>query len=195
MAELEEAVKFHGHLCPMFYLGVRMGEFALEKLDREREKGVKLHAVLEFANCFGDGVQVVTGATFGKNNLHLRDTGKFAATFHDLVTGESLRLKVGNDLVERILEYGKAGKKVKALPTNEREAEARRLMSWGREIVDELKNLSNAEIFEITSTEEFVPVEGPSLDHVFCSGCGELTLVDYVTSDKGTSLCQSCLKK
>lgn len=188
MTDLQEAVSFHGHLCPMFYLGVRMGGLALKKLDRARERGVKLHAVVEFANCFGDGIQYVTGATFGKNNLHLADRGKFAASFYDLSSGKNLRLRMKKDIVEKVLEYGRAGRDVKRLPPAEREEETRRLMAMGREMVERLKGLSDEELFEVTDAPGFTPPEGPSLDYVVCPGCGEVTLKEY--AEKG--LCGSC---
>ena len=48
MEELDKAAGFHGHLCPMFALGFRMGKKALNELGRGRENGVKLVAVVEF---------------------------------------------------------------------------------------------------------------------------------------------------
>jgi formylmethanofuran dehydrogenase subunit E len=192
MAELEDAISFHGHLCPMFYLGVRMGELALKKLNRGRERGVKLHAIVEFANCFGDGVQYVTGATFGKNNLHLDDKGKFAASFYDLATGASLRLRMKEDVVKKVLEYGRAGKDVKKLPPAERDDEAKRLMASGKEMVEWLKELEKEELFKVTPVGEFTPDDGPSLDYVICQNCGELTLKEYSKKKRTVTQCQSC---
>jgi formylmethanofuran dehydrogenase subunit E len=192
MDELDDAVSFHGHLCPMFYLGFRMGEDALKLLNRVREKGVKFHAVVEFANCFGDGIQYVTGATFGKNNLHLNDQGKFAASFYDLVTGNTVRLKMKEDVVKKVLEYGKAGKKIKRLRAGEREAETRMLMVSGREMVEWLKKLSDEELFEITAAPVFTPEEGPSLDYIICQECRELTLEELVEKDGKVILCKTC---
>ncbi|MFQ5800142.1 MAG: FmdE family protein [Candidatus Hydrothermarchaeales archaeon] len=192
MTDLEDGVRFHGHLCPMFYLGVRMGELALKKLNRERENGVKLHAVVEFANCFGDGIQYVTGATFGKNNLHLEDRGKFASSFYDLGSGMSLRLRMKENVAKNVLKYGKAGRKVKKLPAAKREEEARRLMVTGKEMVEWLKGLADEELFETTPAPPFTPKEGPSLDYVTCQKCGELTLKEYTKKKGSTPLCRSC---
>jgi formylmethanofuran dehydrogenase subunit E len=192
MDELGGAVRFHGHLCPMFYLGFRMGNHALTKLKRERESGVKLHVVVEFANCFGDGVQFVTGATFGKNNLYLDDKGKFAASFYDLVNGDTLRLSMKRSVVERVLEYGRTGKEVKKLPPTKREEEARKLMASGKEMVVWLKGVEDEALFEETPAPDFSPLEGPSLDYFFCEKCGELTLNEYVKVTGNKNLCRSC---
>jgi len=192
MTELERAVAFHGHLCPMFYLGFRMGELALQSLARGREQGVKLHVVVEFANCFGDGIQFVTGATFGKNNLHLDDKGKFAASFYDLAGGRSLRLRMRNDVVEKVLGYGRAGNEVKKLPPGQREEEARRLMAKGRRMVEWLKSLGDEELFEETPAPAFTPENAIELEHVVCSRCRELALKRYALFKGSETLCLHC---
>ena len=40
----------------------------------------ELIAIVETNNCFSDGVQVVTGCTFGNNGLIYKDLGKTAVT-------------------------------------------------------------------------------------------------------------------
>ncbi len=194
MKELDDAVAFHGHLCPMFYLGFRMGKYALRKLDRKREKGVKLHAVVEFTNCFADGIQYVTGATFGKNNLHIRDFGRFASSFYDLSSEKSIRIKMKDGMVKKVLEYGKAGKDVKGLPPSKREAETKRLMRMGKEKVDWLSRLGDSELFDLKSPPPFEQEEGPSLDYIICHECEELALLGYSNEKGGFKVCRSCLK-
>jgi formylmethanofuran dehydrogenase subunit E len=192
MEDLDTAVEFHGHLCPMFYMGFRMGHLALKKLGRPRERGVKLHAVVEFPNCFADGVQFVTGATFGKNNLHLDDRGKFAASFYDLSSGKDLRLKMKKEVVSKVLEYGKAGLVVKELPPDKREEETRVLMVSGREMVGWLKGLGDDDMFETLPAPSFLPEDGPSLDYIVCSDCGELTLKEYSKKRSEKNFCTHC---
>jgi formylmethanofuran dehydrogenase subunit E len=192
MDELEAGVNFHGHLCPMFYLGFRMGRLSLKKLNRRRERGVRFHAVVEFPNCFGDGIQFITGATFGKNNLHLKNTGKFAGSFYDLVSGNNIRLKMKEDVVKRVLEYGKSGKKVKKLPPADRDEESNKLMRRGKEIVGWLKELGDEELFEEELALDFIAEEGPSFDYVFCENCGELTLREYSDAVGEKQVCRDC---
>lgn len=191
----EDAVKFHGHLCPMFALGLRMGEFALEMLGkegekREKESGVKLHAVIEYRNCFADGMQHVCGTTYGKVNLHYKELGKFAATFYDLATGKKIRIKIKNNIVKKALEYGRQGTKVKAMPVNKREEASKELFKLGRKVVEEFSNMSNAELFELSyAAEEFAPESEVSLDSGICSECGELFLKEF---SKSKVICKGC---
>ena len=69
---LKEAVKFHGHLGPYLVLGLRAGELALKKLGCKRYFGLKVKvwgATEKPKSCLIDGLQLSTGATYGKGNI------------------------------------------------------------------------------------------------------------------------------
>ena len=186
--ELEGGIKFHGHLCPMFYLGIRMGDLALRELGREKEDGAKLIAQVEFRNCMADGIQYACGTTYGKNNLVPLDHGKFAASFHDLLTGKKIRLKVKNEILENTLAYGIRGQKVKSMPVKERQKEAIELFKWGRGIVDELKKKSDEELFDVGVGEALTPANEVALEFIICEDCGEAALTEFSDSGK----CKRC---
>jgi len=194
----EDVIRFHGHLCPMFALGLRMGEFALEALGeegekREKESGVKLHAVVEYRNCFSDGLQHTCGTTYGKVNLHYRELGKFAATFYDLASGKEIRIKIKKNIVKKALEYGRQGAKVKAMPANKREEASKELFKFGRKMVEEFSKMGSTELFELSSVdEEFKPEKEVSLDYEICSKCGELFLKEF---SKSKIICRACEKR
>ncbi|MFQ6136573.1 MAG: FmdE family protein [Candidatus Hydrothermarchaeales archaeon] len=191
--DVEEAARFHGHLCPMFALGYRMGKKALEGLGREREDGVKLIAVVEFRNCFADGIQYVCGTTYGKNNLFYKENGKFAASFYDLVSGRSLRIRVDNEVLKDTLDYGLKGQVVKRLPPRDRKEEAKRLFQWGKEIVGKFDDMKDDELFRITKVEPFEAEEEPSLEFIICEECGEVVLEGFAKERGGRRLCKACL--
>jgi len=188
--ELDQGIKFHGHLCPMFYLGMRLGDLALQELGRDKEDGAKLLAQVEFRNCIADGIQYSCGTTYGKNNLVYLDHGKFAASFHDLLTDKKIRLKVKNSILEDTLTYGVRGQKVKSMPVNERQKEAVKLFKWGKGIVDELKKKSDADLFEIDAGEALKPAAESSLGFMICEECGEAVLEEFSESGK----CRRCQK-
>lgn len=190
--ELEEGATFHGHLCPMFALGVRMGNKALEELGRDREDGVKLSCVVEFRNCFSDGIQYVCGTTFGKNNLHYRKEGKFAASFYDHVTGKSARIAIKPAVVKETLrEYGRRGQEVKAMPPAERKREAEQLLKKGREMAERLFRMEDAELFYVTDAPPFEAPEEPDLVAVTCEECGELLVAGFAREGR----CKTCSEK
>jgi formylmethanofuran dehydrogenase subunit E len=192
---MEDAIKFHGHLCPMFALGYRMGKMALKTLARGREEGVKLIAVVEFRNCLSDGIQYVCGTTYGKNNLFYKEYGKFATSFYDLATGKSIRIRVKNEVVEEALVYGMSAQEVKKLPSANREEETKRLFNWGREIVEKFNKMKDEELFTITKAVPFKPEKESSLKHTFCEKCGEVVLEDFIKVHNGKKMCIPCLEK
>lgn len=73
---LKEAVKFHGHLGPYLILGIIVGEMALKKLRSRKYFGlmVKVWGANEKPkSCLIDGLQLSTGATYGKGNIQKLD--------------------------------------------------------------------------------------------------------------------------
>jgi formylmethanofuran dehydrogenase subunit E len=69
---LKEAVKFHGHLGPYLVLGLLIGEFAMKRLNCRRYFGIKVRvrgANKKPKSCLIDGLQLSTGATYGKGNI------------------------------------------------------------------------------------------------------------------------------
>lgn len=69
---LKEATKFHGHLGPYLVLGLLAGESALAKLRCRSHFGldVKVYgASKKPKSCLIDGLQLSTGATYGKGNI------------------------------------------------------------------------------------------------------------------------------
>ncbi len=85
---LEAGFKLHGHKCPAMPLGLRVGAAAMNALGVEHATDGQLLALVELgdahcSHCFADGIQVVTGCTFGKDNIKQLGYGKFGLTLFD----------------------------------------------------------------------------------------------------------------
>ncbi len=91
---LRQAEALHGHLCPFVSLGVKAGQYAMHRLNIGSTGMEEVVAIVECNNCFTDGIQVVTGCTFGNNALVFRDLGKTAVTVALRGSGKGLRLVV-----------------------------------------------------------------------------------------------------
>jgi len=69
----------------------------MNKLGVERATDGQLLALLELgeghcAHCFADGVQMITGCTFGKGNIQQLGYGKFGLTLVDRASGRAVRV-------------------------------------------------------------------------------------------------------
>ena len=73
------AAQMHGHFCPGLAMGVMAAVYAMRHLDVKEN----LTAIVETNNCFSDGVQWVTGCSFGNKALIYKDLGKTAFTLSD----------------------------------------------------------------------------------------------------------------
>jgi formylmethanofuran dehydrogenase subunit E len=100
---LEQAVAFHGHLCPGQTLGVRIAVAGCRELGlaRPREAGKRLVVFVEIDRCATDAIQAVTGVSLGKRTLKHVDYGKMAATFVDVTSGAAVRVAAREDARER----------------------------------------------------------------------------------------------
>ncbi len=107
---LPPAQALHGHLCPMVTLGVKAGHFAMKYLEDPNTGMEEVVAIVECNNCFTDGIQAVTGCTFGNNALIYQDLGKTAVSLVRRRDGRAMRLVVRPDFREHLFEkYPAAG--------------------------------------------------------------------------------------
>ena len=97
---LRHAETIHGHRCPFLALGVKAGRYAMDYLETESTGMEEVIAVVECNNCFADGIQVVTGCTFGNSALIFKDLGKTAVTVARRRDGAAVRLCVKADFRE-----------------------------------------------------------------------------------------------
>jgi formylmethanofuran dehydrogenase subunit E len=93
-ALLDEALDFHGHLCPGLVLGVRMASVGCREvaLDRPRGAGKALVVFVEIDRCATDAIEAVTGVSLGKRTLKHMDYGKMAATFVNVPAALAVRV-------------------------------------------------------------------------------------------------------
>lgn len=80
------ALEFHGHRCRFMPIGFRMGVLAMRELGVAREQDHGFHSFPELGGghpqtCMMNGLQVATGATYGKVLMAKTCYGKLAATF------------------------------------------------------------------------------------------------------------------
>ncbi|HZY31797.1 MAG TPA: FmdE family protein [Candidatus Methylomirabilis sp.] len=173
---LQEAVAFHGHLCPGQILGVRMAMVGCRALGVEEPKamGKGLVVFVEIDRCACDAIQVVTGCSLGKRTLKHLDYGKMAATFVNVSTEEAVRVVARDDARERASAYAPGV------------ADLRQAQLAAYRVMPEV------ELFVLQP----VVIRPGWLDRrrvrVFCDLCGEGVNYGLEVVSDGLTLCRSC---
>ena len=77
-AMIERGTLLHGHLGPFLVAGIRMGLLALRELQSSGYFGLRAESEAGRTtplSCLNDGVQIGSGCTAGKGNLHIVGEG------------------------------------------------------------------------------------------------------------------------
>ncbi len=173
---LQEAVTFHGHLCPGQVLGVRMAVAGCRALGVSEPKsaGKDLVVFVEIDRCATDAIQAVTGCSLGKRTLKHLDYGKMAATFVNVGAGAAVRVVARDDARGRVVAHAPG-------VTDPRKAQS---AAYGI--------MPDAELL----TLESVVIEPGWLDRrrvrVSCQLCGEGVNYGREVQSNGLTLCRPC---
>ena len=188
----EWAFEFHGHHCPFMPIGYRMGKLAMEKLglnEREKDHGFFVFPELGESHpqtCMMDGVQVATGATYGKVLMAKTFYGKLVVTFYHPHHG-AVRYSLKNEFVDEMgkhefFTYRKRGIEPSGIPAEV----TNNLIQWVYDQPDEA-------IFKVEPKPDFTytPVKG-SFNKTKCSICGEYVFDRYLRMKDGQPVCIPC---
>ena len=186
----------HGHHCPAMPLGLRAGAAALNALGVERAKDGQLEVVLELgeahcAHCFADGVQMITGCTFGKGNIRKVGYGKFGLTLVERATGRQVRVvpKAEAQAASRqtpfFLDY-----RMKGIPASQVPAEV------VEPLIQNVMNAPEDRILTIGAVEQGPVVARPKeqFDTFVCAHCGDMVIASYGRSQGDRQLCMPCFE-
>lgn len=173
---LEEAIGFHGHLCPGQVLGVRMAVAGCREVGIElpRRAGKGLVVFVEIDRCATDAIQALTGVSLGKRTLKHVDYGKMAATFVNVASGTAVRVSARD------------GARALAASFAPEEGDARKAQIVAYRVMPE------ADLLRIES----VVVNPGWLDRrrirVPCQGCGEGINYGREVAAEELVLCRAC---
>ncbi|MEA1872164.1 MAG: FmdE family protein [Chloroflexota bacterium] len=190
---LAKAGELHGHFCPFLALGVKAAVQAVNELGVNSTGMEEVIAIVETNNCFSDGVQFVTGCSFGNNALIYRDYGKTAFTLAKR-NGEAVRVSVKD--ISRLLEEREPEAQhlfqkvvVNRQGTNE---EQQRLREAWRQIAFEILDISDEDLFNVQRMTIQVPAYSRIFASVKCAVCGENVMETRTRVKNGTSVCIPC---
>lgn len=192
------AAQLHSHYCPGLALGIIAGTHGVKKLNAESDGLEDLLAIVETNNCFSDGIQFVTGCSFGNNAMIFRDIGKIACSLIDR-HGRGIRMVMkpgAREYMHRVYpefaeSYGRVvkGQDHKLEPVGE-------FKSLGMKKAFATLDLKFDRLFEEKSLEKTdIPQYAPVHESVECSSCGEQTMVSRTVVKKDKPFCLVCGNK
>lgn len=184
----------HGHKCPAMPLGLRAGAAALDALGVPRSMDGQLEAILELgdghcSHCFADGVQMITGCTFGKGNIRKLGQGKFGLTLVDRASGRRVRVvpraeaQAASRQTPFFLEYRMKGVPASQVPPEVVEP-----------LIEKVMNAPLEQILKVGAVEPGPPIpRAPEQFGAFvCESCGETVMEAYGRLHGERRLCIPC---
>ncbi len=192
----EAGLAFHGHKCPAMPLGLRAGEAAMNALGVPRAKDGELVAILELgenhcATCFADGVQMITGCTFGKGNISKTSQGKWGLTLVDKKSGKAVRVVPKTEVMMASKQSDFMQKyRSKGIPASEVPEEV---------VAPLIKNVMEAPEGALITVGPVVPYDLKEAKHSYngfaCEECGEMTVMEYGRIKGDKKVCMACAMK
>ena len=191
---LLKAGQLHGHFCPGLAMGVMAGTYAMQEI-RETSDGMEdLLSIVETNNCFSDGIQFVTGCSFGNNSFIFRDLGKtaFILTKRDR---KGIRISTRPESKEYIRNtyplFSKSYKKV-VQEQDHSDEEIAIFKKRGIEKAFVALKLDFNKIFKVGKVKVNLPAYAPSHESIVCNKCGESIMCTRVVKKAGKQMCLAC---
>ena len=150
----------HGHHCVGSAMGVMAGHLAMKTLGVVESTGMEhLIAIVETNSCFSDGVQMVTGCSFGNNSLVYRDYGKTAFSLVER-GGEGVRVSARTDLGDLLKDRNPETQELYRRIVNERDAtpeEEARMMELNKRHCFQVLEIPVEKVFKLERVEAELP--------------------------------------
>ncbi len=195
-AYLEAGQQFHGHKCPAMPMGLRVGAAAMNALGVERAPDGQLVALVELgddhcAHCFADGIQMITGCTYGKGNIKQLNYGKWGVTLIDRASGRAVRVvpkteaMLANKQSDFFKNYREKGVPASRVPASVVDPLIAKVMGAPDAMLMQIGEVVNHPL----------PKKVESFAGFVCDHCGEMTVEGYGRPLGDKKVCIPCYEK
>jgi len=189
---LELGQKFHGHKCPAMPLGLRAALAAMDKLGVERATDKQLMALIELdddhcATCFGDGIQVASGCTFGKGNIKKLHYGKWGVTLIDKKSKRAVRVVAKAETMKKNKESEFMQLRASGVPASQIAYEV------VKPLIEMVSSAPQDALFNVSEVFEHDWQDVPnSFESTVCESCGESVVTRNARVKDGKVVCIPC---
>jgi formylmethanofuran dehydrogenase subunit E len=183
---------FHGHACPPLALGIRAALVAMSRLGVGRALDRELFAFVElgsdhYAQGFADGIQFVTGCTFGKDLIVRIPHGKASVRLVDQARGSAIRVVPRRETTASL----ERSEWFRACASNGWLASD--CAHLADPVIDELLTAPEEQLFAVGPVFPLgIEDQHPTFESVVCEACGESVLASYAHEVDGHRLCVAC---
>jgi formylmethanofuran dehydrogenase subunit E len=194
---LDAGLKLHGHKCPAMPQGLRAGAIAMNRMGVERSGDKTLLALVELgddhcAHCFADGVQTITGCTFGKGNIKQLGYGKFGLTLVDQTTGRAVRVVPKGEVQMKtkqtpfFTEY-----RMKGVPPTQVPDEI------AQPLIDMVLDAPEEQLFNVSEVFDYdvSKKRGETFAALICERCGDMVVETYARVVGERRVCIPCQRE
>lgn len=189
-----KAAQIHGHFCPGLAMGIMAATHAMRELKAQSDGMEDLLAITETNNCMADGIQFVTGCTFGNNALIFNDFGKNAFTLtHRNGKGIRVVAKPGNQATinDAFPDFKNLYQKVVAEQNHDEQLIAQyKKVSLNRSFGT--LQIPFDKLFSMQQVDAEIPAYAPMFESVVCSNCGESVMSSRAIKNNDGYRCYSC---
>ncbi|HZK07829.1 MAG TPA: TrmO family methyltransferase [Bacteroidales bacterium] len=189
-----DAARMHGHFCPGLAMGVMMAARAMQLMRANSDGLEDLLAIVETNNCISDGIQYVTGCSFGNNGLIFMDIGKTAFTLARR-DGKGYRIASRANVKEYMRQtsplFSESYQKV--VTENDRsEEEVVKFKTTGIEKAFATLALDFDKLFTTEEVTVEIPAYAPVHESIICDLCGEPIMASRIIHQHNKNLCMPC---
>ena len=188
--DLQEAIRFHGHICPGLAIGYRAAKTAQAHLGIAHAEDEELVAIIESDGCGIDAVQALLSCTLGKGNLIYRDHGKQVYTIFGRKLGLGIRVAMNPGPFRRAPEQDVIFQKV--MSGNASEDEMKTFRAFQEQRVDEILAEDEDALFKIEKVSLETPEKARIFTSVTCEFCGESVMEPRARIWDGKISCIPC---
>lgn len=185
-----QAVKFHGHVCPGLSIGYKAAVAGMEWLNSNRAEDEEIVAIVETNACGADAVQCLTGCTFGKGNLIFKDHGKQVYTFLSRSTGKGTRMALKPKVLELDDRHLQLIDLMREDAATDKEIEEFWLVHRNKSLA--ILEKEPTELFDIREVIVTLPPKAKIERSEICDQCGEPTMASKLEGVGGKRLCPDC---
>jgi formylmethanofuran dehydrogenase subunit E len=175
-------------------MGVMAATYAMQTMKTDSDGMEDLLAITETNNCFSDGVQFVTGCSFGNNALIFKDLGKtaFTLTRRD---GKGIRICSRHESQEALRKAFPDFYRLYRQVVDEKNHDPQLMVAYKKASLERAfgtLNIPFNELFAVSEVSVPIPAYAPVHESVICAGCGESVMQSRTVFVDNRYYCFSC---